>query len=229
MYSIGRRLSVLCRYTCAPWNGAGANWGKPFEIFSMAGEAGKVKAGEGPASWAEWSFEKAPDYDILLIPGGFGSRKAVADQSFLERLAAETGRWERLAQTLRVAAARAPQGELTLDLYRRIAAIYEQKLDAPHRAIDVHRRILGIKPEMIPSLEVMIAWHRAREEWRDLRDRLRQWIEYAPKTEPRGHGHQIGKRFSRHLAHHLASVRLHRDLADPKLATDLLVQQPRDD
>ena len=57
-----------------------------FEIFSMASEAGKVKAGEGPATWAEWSFEKAPDYDILLIPGGFGSRKAVADQAFLERL-----------------------------------------------------------------------------------------------------------------------------------------------
>jgi len=63
-----------------------------FEIFSMAGEAGKVKAGEGPASWAEWTFEKAPDYDILLIPGGFGSRKAVADQSFLERLAAASRR-----------------------------------------------------------------------------------------------------------------------------------------
>ena len=46
-----------------------------FEIFSMAAEAGRVKAGEGPASWAEWSFEKAPDYDILLIPGGFGTAR----------------------------------------------------------------------------------------------------------------------------------------------------------
>ncbi|HEY3356669.1 MAG TPA: hypothetical protein VGQ83_25690 [Polyangia bacterium] len=103
----------------------------------------------------------------------------------LERLAEATGRWERLAHTLRVAAARAPKGDVTLELYRRIAAIYEQKLGAPHRAIDIHRRILGLKPDEIPSLEVMIAWHRKREEWRDLRDRLRQWIEYAPKTEPR--------------------------------------------
>jgi len=63
-----------------------------FVIFSMASEAGKVKAGEGPATWAEWSFEKAPDYDILLIPGGFGSRKAVGDQAFLERLAAASQR-----------------------------------------------------------------------------------------------------------------------------------------
>jgi putative intracellular protease/amidase len=63
-----------------------------FEIFSMASEVGQVKAGEGPATWAEWSFEKAPDYDILLIPGGFGSRRAVADQKFLDRLAAASHR-----------------------------------------------------------------------------------------------------------------------------------------
>jgi len=63
-----------------------------FEIFSMAAEAGRVKAGEGPASWAEWSFEKAPDYDILLIPGGFGTRAAVADQAFVERLTAASRR-----------------------------------------------------------------------------------------------------------------------------------------
>jgi len=63
-----------------------------FEVFSMAAEAGRVKAGEGPASWAEWSFEKAPDYDILLIPGGFGTRAAVADQSLVERLAAASRR-----------------------------------------------------------------------------------------------------------------------------------------
>src|SRR5437899_1377164 len=58
-----------------------------FEIFSMAREPGRVKAGEGPASWAEWSFEKAPDYDILLVPGGLGTRAAVADEPFVERLA----------------------------------------------------------------------------------------------------------------------------------------------
>ena len=63
-----------------------------FQIFSMAAEAGRVKAGEGPASWAEWSFEKAPDYDILLIPGGFGTRAAVADQAFVERVAAASRR-----------------------------------------------------------------------------------------------------------------------------------------
>ena len=63
-----------------------------FEIFSMAREPGRVKAGEGPATWADWSFEQAPDYDILLVPGGFGTRAAVADQAFLGRLATASRR-----------------------------------------------------------------------------------------------------------------------------------------
>ena len=49
------------------------------------------------------------------------------------------------------------------------------------------------------------------------------------QAESRGHGDQLGKRVCLHFAHHLTSVRLDRDLADPKFAADLLVQQTRDD
>ena len=52
-----------------------------FEIFTMARESGQIKTGEGPATWAEWSFEKAPDYDILLIPGGFGCRRPAVSRA----------------------------------------------------------------------------------------------------------------------------------------------------
>jgi transcriptional regulator GlxA family with amidase domain len=58
-----------------------------FEIFTMAAEAGPVPSGEGPATVAAYRFEDAPPYDILLIPGGFGTRTAVADEPFLRRLA----------------------------------------------------------------------------------------------------------------------------------------------
>jgi transcriptional regulator GlxA family with amidase domain len=58
-----------------------------FELFSMAERAGVVKPGEGPPSYAEYRFADAPDYDILLIPGGFGTRTAVADEAFLTHLA----------------------------------------------------------------------------------------------------------------------------------------------
>jgi transcriptional regulator GlxA family with amidase domain len=63
-----------------------------FEIFSMAEHSGVVQAGEGPASYAEYSFTDAPAFDILLIPGGFGTRTAVNNASFLSQLAAASQR-----------------------------------------------------------------------------------------------------------------------------------------
>jgi putative intracellular protease/amidase len=58
-----------------------------FELFSMAEQAGVFKPGEGPPSYAEYSFVEAPAYDLLLIPGGFGTRAAVHNEAFLKHLA----------------------------------------------------------------------------------------------------------------------------------------------
>ena len=63
-----------------------------FEIFSMAEDSGVVKAGEGPASYAEYGFANAPVFDILLIPGGFGTRAAVNNTLLLSQLAAASRR-----------------------------------------------------------------------------------------------------------------------------------------
>jgi len=63
-----------------------------FEIVSMAEQSGVVQAGEGPASYAEYSFANAPAFDILLIPGGFGTRAAVNNAPFLSQLAAASQR-----------------------------------------------------------------------------------------------------------------------------------------
>src|SRR5689334_21073498 len=48
-------------------------------------------------------------------------------------------------------------------------------------------------------------------------------------AEASRHVHQVGERSRLHFPHHLATVRLHRDLADSELSSDLLVQQARDD
>jgi transcriptional regulator GlxA family with amidase domain len=58
-----------------------------FELFSVAEQAGVVKPGEGPPSYAEYGFVEAPTYDLLLIPGGFGTRAAVNNEAFLKQLA----------------------------------------------------------------------------------------------------------------------------------------------
>src|ERR1700730_6582008 len=51
----------------------------------------------------------------------------------------------------------------------------------------------------------------------------RRWDAESP-----GHVHQVGERVGLHLWHHLASVCLHRDLADVELATNLFVQPAGD-
>ncbi|GIX48919.1 MAG: ThiJ/PfpI family protein [Candidatus Tectimicrobiota bacterium] len=64
-----------------------------FTLFSMAMAPGIVRSSEGPPSYAEYSFVTAPGpYDILLIPGGLGTRTAVNDADFLRHLAAASQR-----------------------------------------------------------------------------------------------------------------------------------------
>lgn len=94
----------------------------------------------------------------------------------LEELADAAKRHEQLADALRMAAATSTTNEQTVRLLRKIAKIYEVDLASPARAIDIHRRLLELQPDETTSLEVMIGWHRERKEWRDLRDRLRQWV-----------------------------------------------------
>ena len=44
------------------------------------------------------------------------------------------------------------------------------------------------------------------------------------KAKSRGNIYQASQRFGSHFLHHSPSVRLHRELADAELATDLLIQ-----
>ena len=63
-------------------------WLRYFNQFAMGDTATGMKSGEGPTTSADYSFEDAPDFDILLIPGGFGTRAVVSDNALLEKIAA---------------------------------------------------------------------------------------------------------------------------------------------
>jgi transcriptional regulator GlxA family with amidase domain len=63
-----------------------------YRIFTLGARPGPVAAGEGVASVAEHAFADAPPYDVLVIPGGFGTRQAVGDQAFLQQLAGASQR-----------------------------------------------------------------------------------------------------------------------------------------
>ena len=58
----------------------------------MPGTPGPVRSGEGPASIADYSFADLPDCDLLLIPGGIGTRKLVADEGFIALIEAASRR-----------------------------------------------------------------------------------------------------------------------------------------
>jgi transcriptional regulator GlxA family with amidase domain len=59
-----------------------------FEIFTVAEKAGPIKSGEGPTTHADYAFADAPPYDILLVPGGFGTRQAINNAPLLLALTA---------------------------------------------------------------------------------------------------------------------------------------------
>jgi transcriptional regulator GlxA family with amidase domain len=63
-----------------------------YEIVTLAGRPGPVKSSEGPTTHADHAFDDAPPYDILLVPGGFGTRQAVGDDAVLARLGAASRR-----------------------------------------------------------------------------------------------------------------------------------------
>src|SRR3954470_15292171 len=58
------------------------------------------------------------------------------------------------------------------------------------------------------------------------RGRSDRWSSWH--TESRGHADQRGQRIRLHLAHDLASMRLHGDLADAEFSRNLLIQQSQD-
>lgn len=63
-----------------------------FEVVTVADRRGPVRSGEGPATHADYAFDDAPDCDVLLVPGGFGTRTAVENDAFLAKLSAASRR-----------------------------------------------------------------------------------------------------------------------------------------
>ena len=57
-----------------------------FEIRLVTEKGGQVVSRQGPRSVSDDSFDKGLEYDILLVPGGIGTRKEVSNQVLLEWL-----------------------------------------------------------------------------------------------------------------------------------------------
>jgi len=58
------------------------------EIVLIGEKAGPVKSGAGPATIADFEFADAPKLDIVMIPGGIGTRREVNNPVFLNSVRA---------------------------------------------------------------------------------------------------------------------------------------------
>ena len=61
-----------------------------FEIRTVALEPGAVKASGGPSTIAQDTMEDGRQYDILLVPGGRGTRNVGGDTTFLSWLKSQS-------------------------------------------------------------------------------------------------------------------------------------------
>lgn len=63
---------------------------RDWKVITIAEEQGPVKAANGLRVYAEYSFDDAPPLEVILIPGGYGTRKEVQNPRmirFLQRAA----------------------------------------------------------------------------------------------------------------------------------------------
>jgi len=61
-----------------------------FKLVTVAAESGPIASAQGPAAIADYSFNTAPHLDILLVPGGIGTRREVNNPALLEWLRARS-------------------------------------------------------------------------------------------------------------------------------------------
>ncbi len=69
----------------------------PLEMFGVLSDhfrltliglaSGPVRSAQGPSAVAQHSYRNAPSAEVVLVPGGIGTRRLVGDQKFLEWLA----------------------------------------------------------------------------------------------------------------------------------------------
>ncbi len=56
------------------------------KIVTVAERAGPVASTQGPQTVAQYSFDNCPPLDLILLPGGFGTRSEINNEKLLDFL-----------------------------------------------------------------------------------------------------------------------------------------------
>ena len=78
-------------FTAANYGGNSENW---FDVFTVAEQAGELRARAGLRVTPDHTFESAPPIDILVVPGGQGTRREVNNPRLVEWIASTSGATE---------------------------------------------------------------------------------------------------------------------------------------
>lgn len=62
--------------------------GGAFRIVTVAGKAGPIASAQGPQALAEFGFDDCPRLDLILVPGGIGTRREVDNAALISWLRA---------------------------------------------------------------------------------------------------------------------------------------------
>ena len=87
-------------------------YGGKWRVLTVAERAGAVASAQGPKSIADFSFDDCPRIDILMVPGGVGTRREITNQSMLESIVDRAGKAEIVSSVCTGAALLAKAGLL---------------------------------------------------------------------------------------------------------------------
>jgi len=68
--------------------------GGAFRIVTVAGKAGPIASAQGPQALAEFGFDDCPRLDLILVPGGIGTRREVDNPALISWLRARADQAE---------------------------------------------------------------------------------------------------------------------------------------
>jgi putative intracellular protease/amidase len=90
-------------------------WGyvQDFKVITIAEQAGPVRSAQGVSTVAEYSFATAPPLDILMVPGGIGTRTELENPVLLDYLRRQHARTEYTTSVCTGSALLAKAGLLT--------------------------------------------------------------------------------------------------------------------
>jgi transcriptional regulator GlxA family with amidase domain len=106
---------------------------RPFHVYTIAEKAGPILARNGLSVNPSYTLEHCPQPDLLLIPGGFGTRREMYNETLLQWIKAQYDQVELLLTVCTGALVVARTGLLDgLSVTTHWAAMNELKEVAPH-------------------------------------------------------------------------------------------------